>query len=70
MCWDRGGVSASLGLPLSLVLIRLKLLISHCYQSVLYSLDMCGQRKRLKTVDIMFYIIITVPGFGILHLRI
>lgn len=38
--------------------------MSHCYQSVLHSLDKCGrgQRKRLKTVD-MFCVVTTTPVF-------
>lgn len=61
VCWGRGGISASFSLPVSPILIRLKLVMSHCYQSVLHSLNLCRLRKRLKTVDTMFYIIIPIP---------
>lgn len=61
VCWGAGGMSASLSLPASPILTR------QTYESllpnVLHSLDLCGQRKRLKTVVVMFSIIITVPVF-------
>lgn len=31
----------------------------HRNQNVLHFLDLCGQRKRLKTIDSIFYVIIT-----------
>lgn len=61
VCLGGGGVSASLSLPVFPILIRQT--NESLLANVLHSLDLCGQRRRLKTIDIMFYIIITVPVF-------